>query len=297
MTSFVLALMTHWIMGTLWEIETPHTASQGTIDQAFAEIRRVDALLSHYRDETPVSRLNRDGSQVWPMEAIALLERCLDYSTVSLGAFDVTVAPLVTLWGFKDQVFHLPSPEAIQSAKQLTGSHRIRVEGDRVVVETGTQLEFGAVGKGYALDRAREILSQAGIRRARLNAGGQQAVIGRWRMGIRHPRQDGLLGEIEVENASVSTSGDYERGFVHQGRRYSHILDPRSGWPVVGYPSVTVVASSAEHADMLSTVGAILGPGAIPLMERYSATAVWYQDDGRIVAMANFPWAGGSVSN
>lgn len=280
----------HWIMGTQWEIEVPGPVPHSAVQNAFADIRQVDAMLSHYRDDSPVSRLNQEGRQEWPPEAIHLLRRCLAYTQASQGTFDLTVAPLVSLWGFKDQDFRFPAASAIAAAQSRMGVTRIHIQDHEVRLHSGTQLEFGAVGKGYALDRAVGILRQAGIRRARLNAGGQQSVIGSWQIGVQHPRDEGILGTIRLENASVATSGDYERGFFHQGRFFSHILDPRTGWPAVGYPSVTVVAPSGEHADMLSTVGTILGPEAEPLMKAYGATAAWYRDDGRVQAMADFPW-------
>lgn len=281
-----------WVMGTVWEIETAQPAP-AAVEQAFGEIRRLDALLSHYKEDSALSRLNRQGHLHAPIELAELLARCQTYSQASQGAFDVTVGPLVEAWGFKHLDYRFPSADSLAAAGRVVGWSRISLDGRHVRLEPGTRVEFGAIGKGYALDRAMAILRRAGIERARIDAGGQHVVAGDWTIGIRHPRDpEALLGRLTVRDGwSVATSGDEERSFEHEGIRYGHVLDPRTGWPARHYPSVTVVAPSGELADMLATVAAVSGPTeSRPMLARYQAEALWYGSDGSLIQTPGFAW-------
>ncbi len=280
-----------WLMGTFWEIETPGIPASDAVSAAFAEIRRLDDLLSHYKPESELSRLNAHGQAVVPQELADLIGRCLAYSAESQGAFDITVAPLVELWGFKDMAPRVPSPSDLALARQTVGWQRVSVSGNGVRMAPGTRLEFGAIGKGYALDRAMAVLTRAGIARARIDAGGQQLVRGTWTIGILHPRCDGLLGSVTVTNQSVATSGDTERFFIHDGIRYNHHIDPRTGWPSTDFASVTIVAPDAEAADALGTLSTVAGPEAArPIVAAHHAEALWYGADGRVRTTPGFRW-------
>jgi thiamine biosynthesis lipoprotein len=279
----------HWIMGTFWEIETPGVPASDAMAAAFAEIRRLDGLLSHYQPDSAISRLNRSGHLGDAPEVAALLARSVAYSRESGGAFDVTVAPLVDLWGFKQMVPHVPSRSELDRTRRRVGDHRLHVQNGAITLDPGTTVELGAIGKGYALDRAMAVLAAAGIRRARIDAGGQQLVRGTWTIGIQHPRKNGLLGRITLANGSISTSGDMERFFVHKGKRYNHLIDPRTGYPTTDWPSVTVTAPDGESADALSTVAAVLGPtGATPILKAHHGEALWVGTNGSTAQTAGF---------
>ncbi|MBC7541142.1 MAG: FAD:protein FMN transferase [Candidatus Sericytochromatia bacterium] len=280
-----------WIMGTFWEIDTPDAPSPVAMAAAFDEIRRLDDLLSHYKADSALSKLNAAGQGTVVPELAGLIARSLAYSRESRGAFDITVAPLVEAWGFKDMVTRLPTPEALRQARAVVGWRRVTVSGNAVRLAPGTRLEFGAIGKGYALDRAMQVLTSHGIRRARIDAGGQHLVRGTWTIGIEHPRQDRILGRLTITDGSVSTAGDADRFFEHAGIRYNHHIDPRTGWASTGYPCVTVVAPTAESADALSTLATIAGPTeAGPILKAHKAEALWYDSEGQLVTTPGFRW-------
>lgn len=283
----------HWLMGTFWEIETPGVPASDAMAGAFAEIRRLDALLSHYQPNSAISRLNRAGHLAHAPEVAGLLARATAYAQASGGAFDVTVAPLVDLWGFKQRQPHVPSEAERRQTLRQVGWRRVHVAGDGVRLDAGTRVELGAIGKGYALDQAMAVLAAAGIRRARIDAGGQHLVRGTWTIGIQHPRQDAVLGTVRLTDASIATSGDMDRYFVYAGKRYNHLIDPRTGMPTTDWPSVTVVARNGEQADALATLAAVLGPRqATPLLTAHGAAALWVGHDGTLTRTADFTWTG-----
>ncbi|MBM3267411.1 MAG: FAD:protein FMN transferase [Candidatus Sericytochromatia bacterium] len=260
-----------YLMGTVWTIEAQGRDVDRAIDEAFTEIRRLDALLSTYRPESALSRVNREAGRRWvgvSSETRELLERSLGYWRRSGGAFDPTVGALVRLWGFKYRDYRVPAAAEIDAAREKVGAGHLRVDPARGVrfARSGLEVDLGAIAKGYAVDRALERLRAGGIRAARVDAGGNQGVFGpspaggAWSFGIRHPRAEGeILGVTALARGAISTSGDAERGFWRDGVRYGHIIDPQSGRPVRGMLSVTVVAPTAEQADALSTALYVLG--------------------------------------
>lgn len=274
-------------MGTLWTVEAKGPQADQAMEEAFAEIGRLDRLLSTYRADSELSRLNRDGSKGWvavSAETRRLVERSLQVARLSDGAFDPTVGPMVTLWGFKYMDYRMPSPEQIRAAKARVGYREVETDAKRGIRfrRPGMELDLGAIAKGYAVDRAVEILKDRGMDRIRVDAGGNQRVWEAqgegWVLGIRHPRRDGdVLGAIGLPRGSVSTSGDAERGFWKDGVRYGHVLDPRTGHPSQGVISVTVTAEDAETADALSTALYVLGPeqGLARLEAFPGAEALW----------------------
>ncbi len=260
-----------YVMGTVWTVETRGPRSDEAIEGAFTEIRRLDALLSTYRPESELSRVNRSAAKGWvpvSSETYALLERSFGYSKESEGAFDPTVGTLIRAWGFKYLDYHMPAPSVVEAARAKVGFRKVRLDPQKGVRfdVPGLELDLGAIAKGYAVDRALDHLKRMGAVSARVDAGGNQGVWGtgptraEWMFGIKHPREDGeILGAVPLAAGAVSTSGDAERGFWHEGVRYGHIVDPHSGRPVSGMLSVTVVSPTAEEADALSTALYVLG--------------------------------------
>lgn len=260
-----------YAMGTLWTLEAKGKGSEEAIAGAVDEIRRLDALLSTYRPESELSRVNREAGRGWvrvQQETFELLERSFGYSHASQGAFDPTVGTLIRAWGFKYLDYRKPDQRAIDAARAKVGYQHVRLDSRRGVrfEKAGLELDLGAIAKGYAVDRALAHLKAKGMLAGRVDAGGNQGVFGTspaggaWIFGIKHPRIEGeLLGGLTMSEGAVSTSGDSERGFWHEGVRYGHIVDPQSGAPVKGRFSVTVVAPSAEAADALSTTLYVLG--------------------------------------
>lgn len=285
------ATQARYVMGTVWTIECRGPDSEQAIDGAFAEIRRLDALLSTYRPESELSRVNREAGKGWipvSRETYDLLERSFGYSRESRGAFDPTVGTLIRAWGFKHLDYRKPDPGVIEAARAKVGFAHVGLDPARGIRfdRAGLELDLGAIAKGYAVDRAIAHLRSRGAVSARVDAGGNQGVWGPgpggspWVFGIKHPREEGeLLGGVTLEEGAVSTSGDAERGFWHEGMRYGHIVDPHTGQPVRGMLSVTVVAPTAEEADALSTTLYVLGveQGKRLLKDRPNTHALFVQ--------------------
>lgn len=246
---------------------------QQAIDAAFEEIRRVERLLSPTMPGSDIHRINHavHGSSVDVTdETIAILERSRFWASQLEGLFDITVVPALELWGLgADEPDGPPSSEEIRRVLDLINYQEVQTDAEAGTVKLGRpgmRLELGGIGKGYAVDRAATTLEEAGIADYLINAGGDIRVLGRpetgrpWRVGLRHPRDpDALLARVEMESGAVATSGDYERFVEWDGVRYPHIVSPRTGRPVLGIQSATVLAETAEEADVLATYLFILG--------------------------------------
>ena len=186
---------------------------------------------------------------------------------VTGGAFDITVAPLMDLWGFTDRRYKVPDSARIKETLKLVGSDKIILHPDDNMVEfslPGMKIDLGGIAKGYALDCAVKKLKESGVKSC-LIAAGQVYALGDkfgspWTIRIKDPRRSGLSRKLQVKDVSVATSGDYEQFFKVGGRRYCHIIDPRRGRPTEsGLASVTVIASDGLTADALSTAIFVLG--------------------------------------
>jgi len=254
----------------------PKARVEEAIAAAFREIARIEQMMSP-TGEGELARLNAEGRsrpvRVSP-ELFQLLERSLEYHELTEGKFDITLGKLVELWGFGEGAQspprRPPPPEAIEAL--LTGRW-LKLDREEGTVQLGptTELDLGGIAKGYAVDRAIEVLQKYGVQAALVNAGGDIRVLGGrpglfgsrpFRIAIQHPREEGeILGIVELEGGqAIATSGDYERYFIYNGVRYHHILDPATGLPAWGCISVTVIAPTATEADALATGVFVLGP-------------------------------------
>jgi thiamine biosynthesis lipoprotein len=230
---------------------------EAAADAAFDEVRRLDDMLSNYKPESEWSEVNRLGARqpvkVSP-ELFRLLSACLDYSRQSEGAFDITVGPLMKVWGFYRGTGHLPHGPEISAALTRVGYRRLRLDSRNGTVSfdrTGVEIDPGGIGKGYAVDRMVDILKQHGVRTA-LVAGSVSSIYGLgappseargWRVEIKDPWQPSRrAAEVFLKDMSMSTSGSYEKFFRAEGRIYSHVMDPRTGYPAKGTAAVSVVA-------------------------------------------------------
>lgn len=255
---------------------------------AFQEIDRVEEALSTYRPTSEISRINGTAARepvVTDPEVFGLLERALDYSRLTGGAFDITVGTLVRSWGFFRNDGHYPSPDELATARAKVGWRQVALDrATRTVrfLTPGIELDLGGIGKGFALDRAALILRRHGVTAALLGAGqSSYYAIGAppdaegWRVVIPDPRDpDRALSTVWLRDRSLSTSGNAQKFFELDGRRYSHIIDPRTGEPATGTLRVTVTARTAEQGDVLSTALFVLGPErAARLVEQYPEVA------------------------
>lgn len=190
---------------------------------------------------------------------LELYQKALLVYRDSGGAFDITVGPLSELWGFSSGAHRIPRPEEIKEAQRLIGMGKIRVEGSGLILNPGMKLDWGGIAKGWGVDLAASSLLNMGILDGFINAGGDLRCWGhnpdgkKWRIGVKNPRGKGYVGVIETTNTGVATSGDYQRYFESDGRRYHHIFDPATGYPAQGKMSVTVIGPEVALCDALAT--------------------------------------------
>lgn len=249
-------------------------------ESALAALDLVDRLedqLSVYRDDSEVSRLNRtaaDGPVEVEERLFALLVRALELYRETGGAFDVTAGRLSAVWGFRQRQGQVPTAEQLEAARAAIGSQHVTLDPAARTVcfnRPGLEINLGSIGKGYALDRAAEWLEAVGIGDFLLH-GGSSSVLARgvpeadsagWSIGVRNPLEPTVrVGCLRLSDRALATSGSGTQFFLHEGRRYGHILDPRSGWPAADVLSATVLAASAADADALATAFYVMGPQA-----------------------------------
>lgn len=289
---------TQLAMGTMVEIQVrglEREAADAAINAAFAEVRRVDTLFSTYKPESPVWKLNRGADTVVavPDEVFGLMLRCGMMWESTGGTFDVAVEPLVQAWGFDGDQPAVPSDSALAGALARSGWRHVLLESDNLVRKSpGAGVNFGAIAKGYAVDRAVEVLREHGAAEALVNAGGEiRATGGEWEVGIQHPRSPSeLLAVLDLQGMAVATSGDYEQYFERDGTRYHHIFDPATGHPARGCQSVSIIASDDVTADALATAVFVMGTErGMDFLKQYpDIEALIVDDQGGIHATPGF---------
>ncbi|MEK6238639.1 MAG: FAD:protein FMN transferase, partial [Planctomycetales bacterium] len=241
--------------------------------KALDAIDRVEDQLTVYRDDSDAAEINRAAHEhpvAVDEDVFRLLESCLRLHRETDGAFDVTAGPLTKAWGFFRRQGAIPAPEDLRRVLEHVGSGRIQLDPQRQTIAfttAGVELNFGAIGKGHALDRAAELLASDGVEHCLLH-GGQSSILARgdqaggdgWWVGIGHPLRRGKrMARARLRNQGLGTSGSGTQFFRHQGKRYGHVLDPRTGQPAEKTLSVTVAAPSAAEADALSTAFYVMG--------------------------------------
>ncbi len=245
---------------------------QAILDQALGLCTEYEKLLSRTLTDSDISRINaHSGSPVEVDERTAqLITKGLQYGKLSNGAFDITIAPVSSLWDFKSENPSPPAPEAIAQAIKKVDYTRVHVEGSTVTLpDNGEGIDLGGIAKGYIADRIADYLRGQGVLSAIIDLGGNIYALGQktdgmdWRVGIQSPfkeRGTELLGLVRVKNKSVVTSGVYERYFEKDGKLYHHILDAKTGYPVDnGLASVTILSDLSADGDALSTSVFALG--------------------------------------
>lgn len=262
-------------MGTTLEITVysnalDRSALESSVKAAAKEVWHVEALMSRWKTGSDVNRVNAAKKDEWvevDPQTFEVIEMAIEASGMTRGAFDITVRPLVDLWGFGPKLkvnFSKPPDEKIQEVLGFVGYRNIKLDAERKTVSfarEGMTIDLGGIAKGYAVDRAISVLKKRGIRHAIVEVGGEVGVIGKsrkgrkWRVGVRHPVEKGsLFTTLEMKDEFVATSGDYQNFFIIDGVRYSHIIDPRTGRPTRSHiASLTVVGKSCALADALAT--------------------------------------------
>jgi thiamine biosynthesis lipoprotein len=267
-------------MATRFEIILPWGLHDSTMaaDDALDLIERLEAQLTVYRDDSEVAQLNRNA----PCAAVQVEERLYDLlgycallSRETCGAFDITTGALIRTWGFFRRQGRVPSPSERKAALTRVGSGHLVFDDERQSIRfdcEGLEINLGSIGKGYALDRAAELLRDRWHVTAGLLHGGHSSVIALgsdprdrrgWSVAISHPWiPDRKLAEVRLRDAALATSAATFQHLEHNGRKLPHVLDPRTGWPAQSMSSATVIASSAARADALSTAFFVMGPAA-----------------------------------
>jgi thiamine biosynthesis lipoprotein len=289
---------------TLWSDERARADRVARV--AIADVLRIEAKFSRYRDDSVTSAINRaaGGAAVAiDAETAALLRYADRCHRLSAGRFDLTSGVLRRAWDFRRRPPLVPTDDEVAAAREHIGWQRVEWNDATVrLPQRGMELDFGGVGKEYAADRAATICADHGIAHGLVNLGGDVRVIGAqpdgtaWRVGIRHPRREhGVIGTAEVRAGAVATSGDYERYFEIGGRRYCHLLDARTAHPVSHWQSATVVAPLAILAGTFATIAMLLEAQAEAFLARQHVRYLLVRADGAVVRDAGAPDAGATV--
>jgi thiamine biosynthesis lipoprotein len=244
---------------------------------AIADVQRIERKYSRYRQDSVTAAINRaaGGARIAiDAETVGLLRYADRCHAMSDGRFDVTSGVLRRAWNFRAERPRVPSPVEVDAARRLVGWKRVQwSERDLRLPIAGMELDFGGIGKEYAADRVATICLEHGVAHALVNLGGDVRALGGrdaatpWRVGIRHPRIAGaIVRTVALVDGAVATSGDYERFFETGGRRYCHLLDARTGWPVAYWQSVSVVAPFAILAGSYATIAMLLGADALAFL-------------------------------
>lgn len=283
------------LMGTVWNIEVVDRGrpdqARAAIESAYAELERIDALMSEWKPGSPISQVNAAAGKRFvevPAELREMLERSLRYSAATAGTFDVTWRGMGNIWHF-DDTFRPPTKEAVQAARTKVNYRAIQIVRNRVFLPAGMSIGLGGIAKGYAADRASEVLARSGFTDSLVDGGGDVMLSGSrlgepWRIGIQDPRQPrgAILGTMRLSNCALVTSGDYERFRIVDGVRYHHIIDPRTGYPASASISVSIVSRTAEEGVVLAKGVFILGPDrGMTLARREGIDAFLIDPQGR----------------
>lgn len=278
---------TRYVMDTYCTIQIPGDKSViPFIERSFLRIEEIDKKCNVLNPESPLFGCNKSNGVFADKEICNLITIALQISRESEGSFDITVYPLLELWGFYSGDYTIPEKIEINETLSRVGYRYLEVSNDTLYkTKDSVAFDLGGIAKGYALQEAVKELKEAGISSALVDAGGDLYALGTfkerpWKVGIRHPRGEGMIGVLEVSDFAVVTSGDYERFFEKDGTKYHHIIDPHSGYPARELMSVTVICKDAVKADAWSTALFVMTPEkalstveAIPYLEAVLVTA------------------------
>lgn len=269
---------TDYLMGTVTTIKVyTDDVQKGemAINKAFDRIKEIEMLMSANIENSDVSRINNEAGGEWVKvheDTFKVVQKGIYYGNVSRGLFDITVGPLVKMWGIGTDHPRLPEPEELEQVVELIDYRDVELEEENFQVrlkEHGMMIDLGGIAKGYAADEVKRIMVSEGIKHAVINLGGNVTTVGNkyngesWKIGIQDPcaPTGSSMGAVSVRNKTIVTSGDYERYFERNGNRYHHILNPRTGYPANNnLKSVTIITECSFDADALSTTIFLMGP-------------------------------------
>lgn len=301
----VLKKKTTLLMGGRFDITVvaKDTAiAKQSIEDIISEISRIEYLISDWKSTTQISDVNRNAGikpvKVDP-EVFELTERALYFSEITNGAFDISFAAMDRIWKFDGSMKQMPTPEAVKKSVEKVGYQNIELDKENSTIflkKKGMKIGFGALGEGYAADRCREMMLARGIQAGIVNGSGDMNTWGNqpdgtpWTVGITNPMQkDTVFAIVPLVKSAVVTSGSYQKFVVFNGKRYSHIINPVTGYPATGLCSVTVFGPSAETANGFSTSIMVLGKDkGLKLLKKYPEySAILITDEGKVVTTKN----------
>ena len=264
---FHLERQTRFMMDTFVTVyaQGPKQVSKPAVNLALARMQEISVKFNAHDPKSPIYAFNHNNISITDPEILELIQKAQDVSKESSGAFDITVAPLVELWGFYSKSYRLPTDKEIKKSLRKVGyQHLIFNKGKLGKDNPQVQIDLGGIAKGYALSEAVKVLKKQGITSGLIDTGGDVYTLGKkgkrfWKIGIKDPRAEGILGYIEVEDLAVIGSGDYERFFKEKEKRYHHIFNPKTGYPTEGVMSVTIIYSDPALAQAWSKIPFVLG--------------------------------------
>jgi thiamine biosynthesis lipoprotein len=296
-----LAQQTRFLMDTYVTVyaAAPKKEALVAINRAFERMKEASTKFNAYDIQSPLYLFNQKNVPISDPEVLKVIRAALDVSEKTDGAFDITVMPLTRLWGFSAASGppRLPLPDEIKEALKNVGFRHLSFKDGKLVKDQeNIQIGLGAIAKGYVVGEAIKVLKDSGITSAIVVAGGDVYALGKnrsgfWKVGIKNPRGDEPLGYLEVEDRAVMGSGDYERSFIKDNKRYHHIFDPRTGYPALRCQGTFVIYPDPILADAWATALFVMGPEAgskiieqMPDMESLVVTA-----NGDIITSEGFP--------
>lgn len=263
------------LMGSRFDItivDKDSLSAEKKIDIAIGEISRIENLISEWKEDTQISQINQNAG-IQPIkvdqEVFDLTQKALRFSELSGGAFDISIAAMDKIWKFDGSVWEMPPPEKIKKSVEKVGYQNIILDSTKQTIflkHKGMKIGFGATGKAYSADKTKKLMQSLGVQAGIINASGDMAVWGTqpngkpWAIGIAHPFHSGeIIKVLKLKDKAVVTSGDYQKYLEIDGKRYSHIINPKTGYPSTGITSVTIIGDNAEIANGISTSVMVLG--------------------------------------
>ncbi|KAF2336848.1 FAD:protein FMN transferase [Flavobacterium daemonense] len=302
----VLRKRTTLLMGGRFDISIVAKDSleaEQNINEVIAEITRIENLISDWKPDSQVSQVNQNAG-IKPIkvdrEVFELAKRAIKLSEITNGGFDVSFAAMDRIWKFDGSMTEMPSAEAIKKSVEKVGYKNIILDSVQSTIFLklqGMKIGFGALGEGYATDKCRAMMIAKGIKAGIINGSGDMSTWGKqpngkpWKIGITNPfNPEKLLAVVPLEEQAVTTSGSYEKFVVFNGKRYSHIINPATGYPATGLCSVTVFGPNAETANGLSTSSMVLGQKeGLLLIQKYPEySCLMITDKGKVIKSKNF---------
>ncbi|MCL4491651.1 MAG: FAD:protein FMN transferase [Nitrospirae bacterium] len=274
------------------------TVAKAAVDKAFREIDKLGKLLNFFAGDSEVTLINKSAGSM-PVtvskETLDVIERALHVADKTEGAFDISIGPVSSLWDFHTKT--MPEEDALKEKLKLVSYKNVVIDRKNSTVflkKKGMMIDLGGIAKGYAADRAAEVLKNSGIKSGIVAAAGDIRTFGTrpdgsaWNIGIKNPRQTGdddeILAVIRLSDQAISTSGDYERYFIKNGIRYHHILDPKTGRPAYGCRSVSVITKEGVFTDAFSTGVFVLGPRrGMEILKKMGFDGIIVDSDGNIL--------------